>query len=872
MKSSSKVSWLLFRHQAPVGIRRVAAGLAIAALAIIPGVSAAQSATQGLPVSTTTTEPVIPVGYSVHQSVDLGGHIHGMTGSNAMYDTLVNIHSGPRMLGQTFVMHALPTNKHSLVDSLAAFSSGFGGDPVNFASLTFYKGKLFEFSGTFRRDRQYFDYDLLANPNLVGGSIPIGPSDSPTGSLAWPQVNQSPFLFNTVRRITSTNLTIHPLSKVSYRAGYTQNVFEGPSLSPSGYTIFKYNALLQEYQRNSTDDFMGALDWKPVEGTKLTFEEQIDHYKGDSFYRLNPNGFIVQEADGTPVDLGNWDSQTPYGIGACNTTSMGSAYTDKTHYTIFSAPNTPGGMPIINPACNVVSSYMRSQPTRVIFPTEILRFQSSSIKNIAMNGDVRYTLANMNLPGYYENVTGLDGTMLSATIKGASRGHRAVVAGDFGLVWQASPTVSLAEQISYSSTQQPGLWALSSATSLNTPKDTSTSTGNQTINYSGPLTLGSFTLPHGVNTTPTQGYFGQEFITNNLTASWDATPRLNVAFTYRFKYHKIGEGVPHTGVVDQTTDPFHGTVTINENGGILNVNVRPATNWEISGSAEVLYADNAFTPLTPRQTRHYRVHTIYRPKPWASISGAFNDRERHNNTYNNQADVASGAAEYIMPIDHVDHSRVASIGVSLFPNEHFGLDMNYAFSDVYTATNICYTSGAAGPSFPGAATLTASGAPNICPGVFARGSTTTLVDWIARDFMDAPTNSGSVALTASPNKNFRYGFGYQVSSVVGSQFFNDARGVNGSLNSIYYTPFANVAYTIRPGLTWNAEYRHYGYGEGGPSGAQYCSTTTSYTATVVPCNSSTLTGPTGITEPTSGLTAPRTFRANNVTLGLHYEF
>ncbi len=24
------------------------------------------------------------------------------------------------------------------------------------------------------------------------------------------------------------------------------------------------------------------------------------------------------------------------------------------------------------------------------------------------------------------------------------------------------------------------------------------------------------------------------------------------------------------------------------------------------------------------------------------------------------------------------------------PNEHYGFDLNYAYSDVYTATNICY--------------------------------------------------------------------------------------------------------------------------------------------------------------------------------------
>jgi hypothetical protein len=88
--------------------------------------------------------------------------------------------------------------------------------------------------------------------------------------------------------------------------------------------------------------------------------------------------------------------------------------------------------------------------------------------------------------------------------------------------------------------------------------------------------------------------------------------------------------------------------------------------------------------------------------------------------------------------------------------------------------------------------------------------------------------------------------------------------------SLYQSPFANFAYTMHSGLIWKAEYNYYGYGEGGPSGAQLCSTATSATAAVVPCT--TLPFPTGLTEGTSGATAPRVFHANNVALGVHYEF
>jgi len=108
--------------------------------------------------------------------------------------------------------------------------------------------------------------------------------------------------------------------------------------------------------------------------------------------------------------------------------------------------------------------------------------------------------------------------------------------------------------------------------------------------------------------------------------------------------------------------------------------------------------------------------------------------------------------------------------------------------------------------------------------------------------------------------------------VSGNQFFVNAQQVNGSLQSAYQSPYFNVAWMLRPGLTWKAEYHYFGYGEGGPSGAPYCSNSTSSTSVVLPCNSPGLVGPTGLTEASSGLSAPRNMHANMVTLSMHYEF
>jgi len=284
---------------------------------------------------------------------------------------------------------------------------------------------------------------------------------------------------------------------------------------------------------------------------------------------------------------------------------------------------------------------------------------------------------------------------------------------------------------------------------------------------------------------------------------------------------------------------------------------------------EIGYADNAFTSVTPRQSKQYRLHTLFRPKSWATISGAFNDRERHNNTSNNQENVASGDALYYGPLRHEDYSRIAALNAMLTPNQRYDFDLSYTYTEVYSATNICFASGAAA-NLPGVATLTASGAPNVCPGVFARGSTTVLTDFFARDFQDVPTNFGSIGVHLSPMDKFNTSIGYRVSSVNGTRFFNDARDVNGTMNSTYQSPYANIAYTMHPGLVWKAEYNFFGYGEGGPSGAPLCSTSVSNTATVASC--SAFPFPTGITGPSSGLTAPRTFHANNVLLGFHYEF
>jgi hypothetical protein len=877
-------------------IQRLAGGIGVAAL--MTGIALAQNPTPAAPLPAPAAQVVIPNGYSAHGSVDAGGHMVSLSGSNAMYDTMVNIHSGPRVLGGTFEMRALPGAKHTLADTLSVMGGGFGGDPYNFAKLDFSKGKIYDFSGLFRRDRQYFDYDLLGNPGIPSGySIPISGSSTP---YAWPQVNQSPFMFNTVRRMTDTSLTLFPLSKVTFHAGYSHNTFEGPSLTPSGDGVGGQETLLQKYQRNSSDDFTGTIDWKPIQGTKLTFEEQIDHNKIDSYFTMDPSYFTVQEAGGTKVALlDSYQNYLPYGYNSVgnfmpNTASTG--YNSRTNpasgncnagmvnpNAILSV-NSNGGAPIIDPACNVITSYTRSQPTREIFPTEIFRFESTSIKNVSMNGDFRYTNANMNLPNYSENFQGLDGTTTGIALGGFANARRQVMAADYGIVWEATKTVSLEDQVSYSNAHQPGTseFTRGTTTKIESGADTinnlagvygCTETNPTSISCTPtPLPTGTSawttSVPNGSQAIGTAGpaYFGQRFLTNNFTGSWDATPRATFSLTYRYSNHVIAENA-------YSSTDAGGIVTINENGGIFNVALRPTDNWNVNGSVEMSYADNVFTPVSPRQTKRYRVHTLYRPKSWATLSAAFNDLERHDNTNN------TGTASAVGPLGHEDHTRVFSLGADLMPNEHYGLDLNYAYNDVYTATNICFdgTASVMPNSSYVAGVATPSG--SLCAAVSAGHSgALTVLAGPAKDFEDAPTQYGSVALALSPVTRLHSNLGYRISSVNGSRFFTDAMDVNGSMVSTYQTPFVNVAWTVHQGLILKANYDYYGYGEGGRSGAQWCANTaslvageTSESGNVEPCSAAPNAAMNPAT-PVYGFTAPRNFHANNVTLSVHYDF
>ena len=85
--------------------------------------------------------------FQVTQSIELGGRISEVNGSQPMYGTVVNDQSGVRLLGQSLTMQSL--THEDIFDTLTLNSFGWGGDPQQAARLRVSKYRWYTFSGSY---------------------------------------------------------------------------------------------------------------------------------------------------------------------------------------------------------------------------------------------------------------------------------------------------------------------------------------------------------------------------------------------------------------------------------------------------------------------------------------------------------------------------------------------------------------------------------------------------------------------------------------------------------------------------------------------------------------------------------------------------
>ncbi len=693
------------------------AALVVSVIVLIPGFIGSSLAAQD-PAPPPSPGDNIRYGYVIHQSIELGGHIVSQSGSGPMYATLVNIQSGPRILESSLEMVAVNPTHAALFDRLSSASFGYGGDPYNVTFLNVSKGRIYNFHGNFRRNRQYFDYNLLANPLIPPSSSPFVP------------VLSSPHLYNTVRRMTDVNITLAPMSVISARLGYFQNINQGPSYSTLHVAA---DALLLQNWRVSTDVWNAGIDWKPLAHTSVNFDEFITRYKGNTSWQLAGLNYVL--SNGTPVSLG------------INLSSVWN--------TPCAAPFNPNGT--VNPTCSAFLAYSRSAPTRTLFPSEQLHFQSASIPHVSMNGRVLYMGTTSNLVNFNENFNGLDSRARNRqeVVTGSASARRINVNADYGITWQVTPTIGLSDAFNFWYFRQP-------ATNLFTQ-----------TNYAGTSMLNP---PGAATTTTTSDYqeLNQKTKVNNFLVAWDLAPRARLLVGYRYSSRMI-------------TDAGGDFIPIHAHWGLYGLVLRPAAQLRVNFNAETMSADNAFTRISPRKLQHYNLRTAYNPRPWLSFAGSINILESSNN---------------VQTVNHTAHNQDFSFATVIHPSEKWGVDLNYAYDSVYSRTDQCFISSApvAGAQ-PSPAVCQQAGLPLQSNGYY-----------------NQPTQYGSISFVFTPAKRLHVAGGYRMSAVNGQAPPINIRQVPGSLQSQYQTPYAKLTFDLAPNWSWKADYNYYSYGEGTPIG------------------------------------------------------
>jgi hypothetical protein len=177
-------------------------------------------------------------GAYVRQSVEFGGHIVDLTGSSDMYNTLVDQTEGPRLLNQSLSIQTTPGHK-ALFDSLYLNSFGWGGEANNVMRLRMDKQGTYRFTITFRRNRAFFDYNLLANP--LNAAAPV--------------------------------VDMSPQHKLSFVLGLSRIREEGPSFS--SVHANRVDAVVYQPYSTAANTYRMGVNWRILPQTTLSFLESL---------------------------------------------------------------------------------------------------------------------------------------------------------------------------------------------------------------------------------------------------------------------------------------------------------------------------------------------------------------------------------------------------------------------------------------------------------------------------------------------------------------------------------------------------------------------------------------------------------------------
>lgn len=571
-------------------------------------------------------------GYVVHQSVEIGYRVTDVTGSRQMYNTLVNLRTGPRLLDQSLTMQS-QNHDGTLFDNLFLTSFGWGGDPNNALRFRLEKNKWYDFRSAFRREQTDFDHDLLANP--------LNP---PTSSPYIP-VTFSPHHFETRRRISDFDLTLFPQSIFNVRLGYSHNNMTGPSYSSVHEGT---DALLFQNWNTTLNSYRFGADLKIFQNTVISYDQFFDYYKGDTNWRLAPFAQALLPGGAGTVELGlpiNTANKNPCAINPPAT-------------SLIDATGT-----LTNLTCNSFFDYSRTNRIRTSAPTERVSLHSTDIPLLELSASYAYGSADMNAPlneffnGFQSGRNGSPSTrqsLVTDTPGTTTDARRISNVADFTITTHVTKHLSFVDTFRYWAFRIPERaffseqdWTCTSCTVL-TPISATTTAGS---------------LPE----TADELSFNQDWKRNESDLVWDAK---HVGGRIGFRYGD--QRFLH--ILDFATGD-EDRIVVHEYTPLFAIWARPTTSLRFNFDWEHTNNDNTIVRIGPRKENRYRVQANYTPRPWAVIGTSVNLWDASN------GDVL---------IDYRGHNRNYGLTASLNPRERFGIDVAYNYNDYQQNTFICF--------------------------------------------------------------------------------------------------------------------------------------------------------------------------------------
>src|ERR1700689_3886078 len=780
--------------------------------------------------------------YNVHQSIEFGYRANEINGNKDTYDTFENLGSGVRLFDYTLEMRSLD-HKGFLFDDLSFSNFGYGGDPNDVTRLRIGKNKVYDFRVLFRRDKNFWDYNLLANPlnpaslnppgSLTTGCY-VGPPTTafPQGAPAYCSspavaINNSPHSQDLVRRMQDYDLTLFPNAAVQLRLGYSRNRDEGPGFfTTDGGTISDFN----ENYSYTTNAYRVGVDFKVLPRTTISYDQFLSYFRQDNVVSdnpaLNPQNFGFVLAN-------------PSGLGTPNGTTN-------------TAP----------PTCNGFLSYSQVGRPRNFMPTERLRFQSNYFTNFEMSGSVGYSTSNNGIPDFLETGNGFTARTAErgSSTGGPADAKRVSVNADWTGVYAVTDKLRILDIFRYDNWRIPGMWALDETNIFGTgfPGLVGLQQREAVFNAANcPVASNAVTCPQhpassaaDVTTGLATSFLGQNLKSNTIEAQYDFSRRFSAHAGYLYTNRTIAEfsdtndtglvyfpgGATGTAANDYlaargscalvggalpagctlnadgsvtflapaAASPVRSVTTINENALLLGVVARPMDTLRIPGNFEFGYNDQSFTRIDPRQVQSYKIHATYKPRPWVNLDAAVDINENRDN---------------VSTVDNLEHDRSYSFSALFIGNQRLSVDFGYNYWNVYTQSLICfaYSTTSANPA-PPPATVTVSafppGVPQLpggtaCPIAGSPSPLGALATYNSKD------NFAHAAVIWKPVKRVTASVGYGGSFVRGNTTFLNPLTPSGTLDFDYQRPYASLEFAVYRGFSYKMSWNYYGYNETG---------------------------------------------------------